>query len=197
MVLGFGIGLAYYGTPLGVGNLNFDIYLSTTLNALLELPATTVTFFLLGKLNRRSAMLIFTTLSGICSVLCVMIRSSKWRGVQIGMELVSFFSTCTAFDVLLIYALELFPTCIRNSAVAIVRQVTLSGGVTSPLLSAAGRGNAALSYGVFGLTIGICGLFVVCLPETKGGKLCDTMDEEEQKERITATQTLNSGVVGV
>ncbi|KAI3940607.1 hypothetical protein MKW92_034700 [Papaver armeniacum] len=105
-------------------------------------------------------------------------------GLRIGVELLSFFSVCTAFDVLLIYTLELFPTCVRNSALSMVRQALVFGGIFSPILIAAERGandNGFLSYGVFGLVICVCGLFIVFLPETRGEIICDTMDEEEQK----------------
>lgn len=55
------------------------------------------------------------------------------------------------------------------------------GGVFSPVMVAAGRENQFWSYGMFGLVIGLFGLFVVGLPETRGSVLCDTMDEEESK----------------
>ncbi|XP_042479309.1 organic cation/carnitine transporter 3-like [Macadamia integrifolia] len=188
MTVGFGIGMVYYGMPLGVGNLAFNLYLSVTFNALSELPSSLITFFLIGKLNRRSSLLIFTMVSGICSVTCVVIGSS-WKELQIGLELVSFFSACTAFNVVMIYTLELFPTSVRNSALSIVRQALVFGGVFSPVLVAVGRKmkDEFLSYGVFGLVIGCCGLFVAFLPETKGGTLCDTMDEQEYKETLAAS----------
>ncbi|KAK9266670.1 hypothetical protein L1049_005506 [Liquidambar formosana] len=182
MMTGFGIGIVYYGMPLGLGNLSFNLYLSVTLNALSELPASLVTFFLIGRLNRRSAILVFSILSAVCSIMCV-VMGNVWTGLQIGLELVSFFSACTAFNVLLIYTIELFPTCVRNSAVSMLRQALVLGGVFSPVLVAAGRKKGFLTYGVFGIVIGFCGLFVAFLPETKGGTLCDTMDEEEEKER--------------
>lgn len=191
-ILGFGVGLVYFGMPLGVGNLNFDIYLSTALNALMELPAAIITFIIIGKAKRRSAVLGFCMLCAISSLMCALAGSSRWKGVQVAMELMSFFSVCTAFDVLLIYTIELFPTCIRNSAVTIVRQMLIFGGATSPLLVAIGRGKGAISYLVFGLTIGICGLFVGCLPETKGETLCDTMDEEERKETMRKPTSLTT-----
>ncbi|PIN06448.1 Synaptic vesicle transporter SVOP and related transporters (major facilitator superfamily) [Handroanthus impetiginosus] len=178
MVVAFGVGTIYYGMPLGLGNLSFNLYLSVGLNALSELPASLVTFFLIGKLNRKGSVLGLSLLSGICSVGCALV---KWKGVQIAAELVSFFSACTAVDVFLIYSLELFPTCVRNSAVAMARQAVVFSGVVSPVLVAAGRRNGWLSYGVFGATISICGLFVLWLPETKGRRLCDTIEEEEFK----------------
>ncbi|KAK3025102.1 hypothetical protein RJ639_044342 [Escallonia herrerae] len=182
MVVGFGVGMVYYGMPLAVGSLPFNLYWSVTLNALSELPACLGTFFVIGRLNRKSAVSGFAILSGACSIMCVMLQTSGV--IQIGLELVSFFSACTSLDVLLIYTLELFPTCVRNSAVGILRQLVVLGGAFSPLLVAAGRetGGLIVSYVVFGAVIGFCGLFVICLPETRGGTPCDTIDEEENKE---------------
>lgn len=177
MAVGFGIGMIYYGMPLGLGNLSFDLYLGVTLNALSEFPSSFLTFFLIGKLNRKSSILGLTVLSGICSVACVLV---KWKGIQMGLELVSFCSACTGTNVILIYALELFPTCVRNSAVSMVRQAVVLSGVLSPVLVAAGKHNGLISYGVFGVTIVLCGLFVIWLPETKGRAFCDTMEEEEE-----------------
>ncbi|KAL1537160.1 organic cation/carnitine transporter 3-like [Salvia divinorum] len=178
MVVGFGIGIIYYGMPLGLGNLSVNLYISVTLNALSEFPASLFTFLFIGKLNRKGAVLGLCVMSGICSVCCVMV---SWQGMQIVLELLSFFCACTAFDIVLIYTIELFPTSVRNSAVSMVRQALVFGGALSPLLVSAGRNNAFLSYGVFGVAIAVCALFVVCLPETRGRLLCDTMEEEERR----------------
>ncbi|PRQ30318.1 putative major facilitator superfamily domain-containing protein [Rosa chinensis] len=185
MGTGFGIGMVYYGMPLALGSLNLNLYLSVTLNALSELHAPLVAFFLIGKLNRRSSLLVFTFLSGACSILLVLKGFNPWAELQIRLEPVSFFSGCSALNVLLIFTIELFPTCVRNSALSMVRQALVLGGVFSPMLAAAGRANGGvLSYGVFGVVVGVCGLsvvccllFVVCLPETRGRGICDTMDE--------------------
>lgn len=181
VLIGFGVGMVYYGMPLGVGDLGFDIYLSITLNALSELPSSLIAFFLIGKMNRKGSLLGFSLLSGIGSVGCALVEGSErldW--FQMGLEMVSFFSACTAFNILLIYTLELFPTCVRNCAVSMVRQSLVVGGALSPLLVALGRNNSLFSYGIFGVCSAAFGLFTVWLPETKGRLLCDTMDEEER-----------------
>ncbi|XP_051126078.1 organic cation/carnitine transporter 3-like [Andrographis paniculata] len=183
MVVGFGIGMIYYGMPLGLGNLSINLYLSTVLNALSEFPASFLTYVLIGRLDRKKSVLGLSLLAGICSVGCVLVT---WKGTQIVLELVSFFCACTAFDVVMIYTLELFPTTVRNSAVSMVRQALVLGGVFSPVLVAAGRKNGLLSFGVFGVTISTCGLFVACLPETRGRITCDTMEEEERKDAAAA-----------
>ncbi|KAH7557878.1 hypothetical protein JRO89_XS11G0233000 [Xanthoceras sorbifolium] len=179
MTLAFGIGLVYYGMLLGVGNLGFDIYLSLTFNALLEIPAYFLTFFLIEKCDRTSSMLAFSIVSGTCSIISGVIGDGR-KLLQIGFELASFFSICVAFNVVLIYATELFPTCVRNSATSMVRQATIFGAVLSPIVISAGRQNddQLVCYGVFGLVILFCGLFAICLPETRGVTLCDTLDEQ-------------------
>jgi MFS family permease len=180
MVVGFGIGMVYYGMPLALTNLNFNLYLGVVFNALSEFPAFLITFFFIDKINRRDALIGFTALSGISSAL-IAVLGQQLGSLQIVLELVSFFSACTAFNMTLIYTIEMFPTCVRNSAISMVRQALVFGGVFSPVMVAAGRENQFWSYGLFGLIIGLCGLFVFGLPETRGSVLCDTMDEEEYK----------------
>ncbi|WOL18115.1 organic cation/carnitine transporter 2-like [Canna indica] len=142
MIAGFGIGMVYTGMPLNVGNLGSNIYLSTVFNALAELPSSLVTFFLVGRMDRRCSVIAFTTLCGVCNLLCVVLEAEVWR---MAAEVVSFFSVCTAFDVFLIYGIELFPTCVRNSAMSVIRQAIVLGGAFAPLLVALGRKRSFIS----------------------------------------------------
>ncbi|KAI4323276.1 hypothetical protein L6164_022896 [Bauhinia variegata] len=183
MVITFGIGMVYYGTPLGVGNLGFDIYLAVIFNALLEIPSFIVTY-LLENCRRRYSILSLTSISGICSILCVVVGNGV-KGAKIWLELASFFCACTANNVCVIYTMELFPTCVRNTATALARQAGVFGAVFCPFLISAGRRNDLFSFGVFGVIILCCGIFVAYLPETKGVALSDTMDQQESKESTT------------
>ncbi|KAI9116565.1 hypothetical protein K1719_012732 [Acacia pycnantha] len=191
MVMSFGIGLVYYGMPLGLGTLSFNLYLSVAFNALSDLPASLVTLILMDKFNRRSAIWAFTMISGIFSLLSVMELGETWSKLEIGFELVSFFSATTAFNIYLLYTTELFPTCVRNSGLAMARQAGVLGGAVSPALVGAGRSNKFLCNGMFGLVIGLSGMCVVLLPETKGRRLCDTMEEEEEgKQKVISSDIL-------
>ncbi|KAJ8526923.1 hypothetical protein K7X08_029400 [Anisodus acutangulus] len=135
LAAGFGIGLMYYGMPLGLGNGNFslNLYLSTGLNALLELPACHACWRLW-----RSTLLVPSILSGVCGMLCMM--AGEWKVLQLILELTSFFSACTAFDLLLIYTAELFPTSIRNATVSIVWQAVVLGAWIFGYFSARNKG---------------------------------------------------------
>ncbi|KAJ3670277.1 hypothetical protein LUZ60_010601 [Juncus effusus] len=134
MIASIGVGIVYYGMPLNVGNVSSNLYLSLTFNALAEFPSSLATFFLVAKINRRSSLLAFTTISGISSLFCVLDSQLVSERLQIMIEVISFFSACTAFNIVLIYSIELFPTCVRNSALALVRQAVVLGGVLAPVL---------------------------------------------------------------
>ncbi|MED6187787.1 hypothetical protein PIB30_079823 [Stylosanthes scabra] len=185
MVLAFGVGMVYFGMPLGVGNLGFNIYLGVALNALLEMLTYIVTY-LLENSKRRISLLSFTTLSGVFSMLLcvVVVVSLRVEALKMALELASFFCACFAFNVMLIYTTELFPTCVRNTATTLVRQAIVLGAIFGPILASEGRKSDVFSYGVFGGVIMVCGFSVAFLPKTYGTILCDTMDQQENKESI-------------
>ncbi|GAB2276270.1 hypothetical protein Dimus_011001 [Dionaea muscipula] len=191
MTTGFGIGMIYFGTSLGVGKLGFNLYLSVAMNALLELPACVMSYFLLNHIGRKSAILVLTVVCGVCSLGCAIVPRDM-EGLKILLEITSFFNACTAFDVFVIYMVELFPTCVRNTAMAMARQALTLGGAISPVVIAAfGQGDSQLQYVVFGLGIAFCGLFVIWLPETSGESMSDTMEEEEYRQKIRKSGCLN------
>ncbi|KAL6856114.1 hypothetical protein ACP4OV_018916 [Aristida adscensionis] len=181
MTAGFGVGMVYYGMPLNVGNLGSNLYLSVTYNALAELPSSILTWLFVGRINRRSSLVSLTVVAGAFSLACIVIPEGS--AARMASEIVSFSATCTAFSVTLIYSIELFPTAVRNSAVGLVRQALVLGGVAAPVLVALGRERSFWSFGVFGLAIGCLGLVAACLPETRGRGMSDTMEEEERKEK--------------
>ncbi|XP_028802652.1 organic cation/carnitine transporter 3-like [Neltuma alba] len=151
LMLGFGIGMVYYGVPLNVGNLGFNRYLSVLFYALLEIPAFITTYFL-HNCRRKPSLLAFSISSGICCLICAGI-GNKLPIVKPALALVSFFCVATSFDVFLIYVVELFPTSVRNTATSMARQAMVFGAIFSPFLISAGRKNDLFSYGIFGLII--------------------------------------------
>uniref|UniRef100_K4AL25 Major facilitator superfamily (MFS) profile domain-containing protein n=1 Tax=Setaria italica TaxID=4555 RepID=K4AL25_SETIT len=177
MVAGFGVGMVYFGLPLGVGSLGSNLYLSTTYNALAEVPSAALSWLLAARARRRVSLVALAAAAGAFSLACVAVPRGA-GAARMAAELVSFFATCTAYDLILIYSIELFPiTSVRNSAVGLVRQWGM-----------------IWSFGVFGLAIGCAGLFAACLPETRGKSMSDTMEEEERNEAAAASCTSRSSM---
>ncbi|XP_020203120.1 organic cation/carnitine transporter 3 [Cajanus cajan] len=176
MVVGFGIGIVYYGTPLAVGNLDCNIYLAVVYNALMEILSCVVTYFL-GNFKRKLSIFALSLGSGVCCIMCVVVAP-----VKVWLAVASFFCVCMARNVFFIYIVELFLTRVRNTAMSLARQAMVFGCIFSPFLISAGRKNHVFSYDVFGDVI-ICSTFVLfCLPETIGMALSDTMDQQKNKE---------------
>nr|GMC80748.1 organic cation/carnitine transporter 3-like [Ipomoea batatas] len=176
MLPGFGIGMIYYGMPLGIGNLDIDLYLSSALNACLEIPSTLIIYFFVDKWKRRMTLLGLSTTSGVSGMLCIVL--SEWKAAECAVELVSLFAACTAFSLLLIFTAELFPVSIRNSALSAVWLAVVLGGVVSPvLLASTDEKNKVWSYVVLGVLAVVLGSAVIWLPETMG-----SIEEEEGKD---------------
>ncbi|KAH0897777.1 hypothetical protein HID58_047345 [Brassica napus] len=155
MMAGFGTGFVYYGIQLNVENLNFNLYSTVAVNALMEFPAVFVGSFLLGVMNRRPLFSISSYLAGTACLLCavlslhrVVLPATKW--LQLGVEAFGFMASSTAYDVLYVYGVELFPTNVRNFAVSLLCQAFMLGASAAPLLVALGRENAMMSFIVIG-----------------------------------------------
>ncbi|KAJ3690477.1 hypothetical protein LUZ61_019641 [Rhynchospora tenuis] len=178
MMASLGISFVYFGMPFSAGNLGTNLYLSVALNALSELPASLLALLLTTTMKRRISILILTTLSGLFSLACVFEAVGAARKILLAAEVIAYCSACTAFNVLLIYSAEIFPTIIRNTAIGLVREAGLLAGVVAPILAAEGQNNRFWSFGFFGLVIMLCGLSCICLPETKGRELADHIEDE-------------------
>ncbi|KAK2354099.1 organic cation/carnitine transporter [Trifolium repens] len=179
-VMILGIGMVYYGMPLAVGNLGLNIYLAVVFSASMEIPCCVALYFLENH-RRKPPILVFSFLGGICCVMCVVVEN-KVPAVKVALAMIAFLGACTAYNLFLIYLIELFPTCVRNTTTSLVRQATVFGCIFCPFLISAGRKNNIFSYGVFGIVIMLSNFTFFFLAETKGIVLCDTMDQQEKKE---------------
>ena len=122
MVLSFGVGMMYYGMLLGVGGLGFNIYLSSTFNALLFLASSLLTYlFWIPKCNRRISLLGFCTISGAASIFSITFGHHR-MGLHVGLELITQFCASMVFNILFMHVVELFPTCVWNTATSLSRQ---------------------------------------------------------------------------
>ncbi|ESQ35177.1 hypothetical protein EUTSA_v10007384mg [Eutrema salsugineum] len=187
MVIMFGLGISYYGVPLAARDIDVNIYLSETLNALVELPTFVITPVLMKRFNRRSSVLVNTLLGGASGVLCFVPSVVGKTGVAFAFELGTFFCARIGFNLMAVYMVEMFPTCVRSSATMMFRQALVVGGACCPLIASLGRDLPSVSFAIFGIAMSGLGLFVLILPETKGLSLCDTMEEQEKRDQTVNT----------
>ncbi|PIN19426.1 Synaptic vesicle transporter SVOP and related transporters (major facilitator superfamily) [Handroanthus impetiginosus] len=190
MLTGYGVGFVYYGIQLNVENLNFNLYFTVAINAMMEIPAVFVGSIFLGLTNRRLLFSSSAFLAGISCMFCIIFSSSIHKNgkrgslPQLTIEAIGFMAASTAFDVLYVYCVELFPTNVRNFAVSMLRQALMLGASMSPLMVVFGRLSPSLSFFVFGVLSIISGLLSLWLPETRNSPLYETLEQQEEEEGL-------------
>ncbi|KAK1296469.1 Organic cation/carnitine transporter 1 [Acorus calamus] len=191
MLTGFGVGFVYYGVQLNVENLNFNVYLTVAVNALMEIPAVIFGSALLGLMTRRAVFSASALLAGVSCFLCIFFSSkegkSKGSWPQLSLEAFGFMAASMAYDVLYIYCVELFPTNVRNFAVSMLRQALMLGAAIAPLLVALGRLSPRLSFVIFGGFSVLSGVFTFWLPETRNTPLYETLEQQEREEELLSS----------
>ncbi|XP_042502805.1 organic cation/carnitine transporter 1 [Macadamia integrifolia] len=194
MIAGFGVGFVYYGIQLNVENLSFNLYFTVGLNALMEIPAVFMGGVLLSFMDRRLLTSASAYIAGTSCILCVFLsrkstgkETAKNSWAQLTIEAIGFMGASTAFDVLYIYCVELFPTNVRNFAVSLLRQALMLGASIAPLLVVLGRLSPYLSFLVFGVLAIFSGLVTMWLPETRNSPLYETLEQQEEEEKLTAS----------
>ncbi|OAY39235.1 organic cation/carnitine transporter 1 [Manihot esculenta] len=191
MITGFGVGFVYYGIQLNVENLNFNLYFTVAVNALMEIPAVVIGTVLLSFTNRRLLFSQSAFITGVSCILCIVFsRGRRAKGDESGgswpqliLEGIGFMAASTAFDVLYIYCVELFPTNVRNFAVSMLRQALMLGASISPAMVVIGRLSPSLSFLVFGVLSIFSGILSLWLPETKNAPLYETLKQQEEDEK--------------
>ena len=151
------------------------------------MPTFVITPILLERFNRRSSVLVNTLLGGASGVLCFVLSLLGKTSIAFAFELGTFFCARIGFNLMAVYMVEMFPTCVRSSATMMFRQALVVGGACCPLIASIGRDLPSVSFAIFGVAMSGFGLFVLILPETKGSSLCDTMEEQEKRD-----QTINT-----
>lgn len=193
MIAGFGVGSVYYGVQLNVENLDFNLYFSVGLNAMMEIPAVFIGSVLLSFTNRRTLFSWSAYIAGISSIICIIFSRGRKKGdeskgawTQLIIEGIGFMAASTAFDVLYIYCVELFPTNVRNFAVSMLRQSLMLGASIAPLFVVLGRLSPSLSFLVFGILSIFSGTLSLWLPETKNAPLYETLEQQEEEEQLNS-----------
>ncbi|KAF5175115.1 Solute carrier family 22 member [Thalictrum thalictroides] len=193
MFAGFGVGFVYYGVQLNVENLDFNLYFTVALNALMEIPAVFVGSVLLSFMDRRLLLSSSACIAGVSCIICTLFSRKNNGGTekgglkgswpQLSAEAVGFMAASTTFDVLYIYCIELFPTNVRNFAVSFLRQALMLGASIAPLLVVLGRLSASVSFLIFGGLAIFSGILIFWLPETRNSPLYETLEQQEEEEK--------------
>ncbi|XP_042891765.1 organic cation transporter protein-like [Penaeus japonicus] len=185
------LGMVYYGISFGADKLGVDPFVYMAVNGVVEIPSGTVTIPLVGKLGRRlSCTLSFVVTAGSLMVLGFIPSGLNW--LVITMAMVGKLAISIAYQVVFLYACELFPTEVRVRGLGTSTILAKAGAVLAPfILEILGSIKSWLPMVIFGIAGFLAAVSTFWLPESFTPPMMDTVAELEAvygaKETRTAT----------
>ncbi|XP_070559976.1 organic cation transporter protein-like [Ptychodera flava] len=179
--LWFSSSLTYYGLVLSATSLAGNDYLNVVVAGAVEIPATIVIMLLIDtRLGRRFSFCGTSLLSGmvfICIIVVPKCGDILW--VNTVLNMVGKCTITAIYSLAYIYVAELYPTEVRTVGVSFGSMVAMCGAVLSPQVLLARKLWDPLPEVIFASIITIAGFLVLLLPETRGKKLIQTIEEGE------------------
>ncbi|XP_077977092.1 organic cation transporter protein-like [Glandiceps talaboti] len=175
--------LVYYGLSFNTSNLGGNDFVNCFLAGAVEVPAYLLGIVIMDnrRLGRRWSMFYTMVIGGIACITASFVPPCGkylWLGITITM--ISKFSITCSFGMVYVYTAELFPTPARSLGVGLCSMFARIGGIVAPqllLMSSLWKNLPAIVFGVAAI---IAGILILPLPETRGKKLPETMEEGER-----------------
>lgn len=173
----FANSIAYYGLSLNTNALKGNPYLILFLMGIVEIPGYIITVYLMDRIGRR----ILTAFCMIWAAIFCIVASILTKGSteSLSLAILGKFLIASSFAIIYNYSAELFPTCIRNSAMGIAAMCARFSGAITPfifLLDSIGDAVPSITFGAIALISGCCILF---LPETNNQPMPETIQDGE------------------
>ncbi|XP_078000073.1 organic cation transporter protein-like [Glandiceps talaboti] len=175
--------LVYYGLSFNTSSLGGDDFVNCFLAGAVEIPSYILSLAIMEYrlLGRRWSMFYTMVIGGIACISASFVPQCGeyvWLGITVTM--ISKFSISCSFSMLYVYTAELFPTPVRSVGIGLCSMFARIGGILAPQLLLMATIWKSLPAMIFGIAAIIAGILILPLPETRGKKLPETMEEGER-----------------
>ena len=96
------------------------------------------------------------------------------------LSLIGKFSSSVVFLIVYLYTAEIYPTQLRGLGLALTATMARIGGFIAPYISGIGVTNTRIPFFIFGGSALLGGLAAALLPETRGERLPETVQDVEE-----------------
>jgi len=124
--------------------------------------------------GRKGAVAGAFLIGGVCLLLSIVTRNKVVSGI---IYYASNGALSLAFGGIYVWASELFPTNIRTLSMSIQSVFGRFGSILAPFVVDMGRRNPSLALVIFAVPCIVTGVLDLCLPETLGRVLPDTIED--------------------
>ncbi|XP_029309810.1 solute carrier family 22 member 13-like isoform X2 [Cottoperca gobio] len=187
----FSLNLATYSLYLNMGSFGFNVFLTQFMFGAFEMLATLLSIWLLEVFGRRIS-LISTLLTGGLSCMFILAVPKGYAIAVTSLAVAARFFLIWSGPVCAVYMQELFPTSVRQTAMALGSLAARTGSFLAPMLNMLAVYHWSIPTAVFSSFTLVSGALVFLLPETRRKELPESADEAENKRNVTSTTTDSS-----
>ncbi|KAL4719751.1 hypothetical protein ACJJTC_013311 [Scirpophaga incertulas] len=171
----FILGISYYGGNQYIGQTSSNTFLVILLAGALQVPGLIISGYFYKIFGRKPTLIGFSVMCSVCNGLLAV--PDSWLYLKMISGTLAITAATGAFNTMYVYTSELFPTVARNMAMGASSTAARVGSMIAPFI--AGLHQAAwLPPLMFAIIPLIAAAVSFCLPETKGQKLKDRLDEK-------------------
>lgn len=176
----FVVGLSFWGMSLAGGSFSSDPFLYLALSSFTEIIGYTWILPLLSFMGRRSVLVInFGACAAAMLTILAIPKENTWVIFALAMAGKQFIAG--AYNLLYLYAVELFPTCVRNRGLNISSMMSRIASISAPFVVKLFADSYSWAPSVvFGSAAAAGTLLALLLPETKGRPLLDSVEQVEE-----------------
>lgn len=176
--LWFICGMCFFGVTVYTGLLAGNIFINVAVTAAIELPATVVCIFAMKLYGRRKPLMAVNFISGI-ALISIAFVDEKNIVPLIALVSLGIIGISIAFIIVYLFAGEMFPTVVRNVGIGVCSTFARFGSMSAPFVNQLASTAYWLPPVIFGCVAIIGVVCCVLLPETKGAKLPETLEDGE------------------
>ncbi|XP_013149716.1 PREDICTED: organic cation transporter protein-like isoform X1 [Papilio polytes] len=173
----FVCGLCFFGVSQYIGHVSGDIFSNVAVSAAIQVPGTLISIYANRVLGRKVTLISANCVTGLSCLLIMVVPDTGASHLSLGC--IGLWGMSISFATVYLYAGELFPTVVRNSGVGLASTVARIGSMVAPFVATLRLTYFWLPPLAFGVVPLIGAGLCLVLPDTRGKKLPDTLDEGE------------------
>ncbi|XP_071511134.1 organic cation transporter protein-like [Diadema antillarum] len=168
--------LVYFGVSLSTGSLGVNVYIAFAIAGAVEIPACFGVIHPIDYFGRRPSYMACMFIAGIALLATIFIPLGVGRAC---VAMVGKFAITSSFSIVYLHAVEIVPTPVRNEALGACTLFSNMANILGPQIIALRSVWDPLPLVIFGSLSIIAGIVSVFLPETRGKKIPETIEEGE------------------
>ena len=165
------------------------MYLNTAVAGLIEIPAYIFCIIIIHFMGRRMPLVAMFIVGGVFLLITCVMSKGIWMMVVV---MAGKFGIICIFAMIYLHSSEVFPTVIRTTGLGTCSMFGRIGSMLAPIIGRElGAVNQPAAVAIFATLALMAGVLTLWLPETRGKKLADTIEEGEFVDIACAKVTLS------